>query len=219
MADDINTGELLLNRKSQSFVLTLIVVFALLAVLIFFYFFSFIPIEGESMENTIYDNQYCIVQRKCYNIERGDIVIVDVNTDKSKNSHDIVKRIIGISGDQLIFMHDENNNAIEAYICKKGSNHFVKLKESYIKESMTNENNFHNKNNDIKILPFTPELTSYNLDTLDPETYNTIIKCTVLIPNGHVFFMGDNRNVSRDSRYYGTRPLSKVKYKVLSVIY
>ncbi|MDE5592519.1 MAG: S26 family signal peptidase, partial [Clostridiales bacterium] len=57
------------------------------------------------------------------------------------------------------------------------------------------------------------------LDTLDSDTYNKVIKYTVLIPDGNVFFLGDNRNVSRDSRYYGTRPLSKIKYKVLTIIY
>lgn len=213
--NEFSTGELLFNRKKQSVILTWIVIFVLFSVLVFFYFFSFIPIQGESMENTIFHKQYCLVQRKAFDINRGDIVILDV-AEKGEQSHDIVKRVIALSGDKLIFMLAKDKKTVQLYLCKKGQNNFVKLDEPYIKESMSAlSNNYYQ----IPVMQYLEDLETYNLQTTPNNILKQIDSYITYVKNDYIFFLGDNRNKSRDSRFYGTRPLDNVKYKVISVIY
>lgn len=62
------------------------------------FFVRVIRVEGISMEDTLYNNDYLAVRRLFYEPERGDIVIID----SSSREEIIVKRIIGLGGEEVV---------------------------------------------------------------------------------------------------------------------
>ena len=217
MNGELNRGETLLNQKKTAFldISLYALIFVLIGFILFFYFLSFVPITGESMENTMYDKQYCLVQRKCFDVERGDIVTI--NTAKNgEKEHLIVKRVIATAGDTVVFMASKDKTYVDLYICTAGSDRFRKLNEPYIKERMRRSSPVYGEMN---IMNFDPDLTEIDLtDEKNSDAVAEIKNYSVTVPKNNVFFLGDNRNISRDSRYYGTRNLNKVTSKVLCVL-
>ncbi|BAH06736.1 signal peptidase I [Clostridium kluyveri] len=66
--------------------------------------------------------------------------------------------------------------------------------------------------NDGKVFVNNKELSEKYLPS-DIQTYSDITSFTV--PNNEVFVLGDNRNNSSDSRYFGSIPLNRIKAKML----
>ncbi len=80
-----------------------IVVSAVIAVIIIFCFlFRVVTIQGESMENTLYNNEKVIISNLFYEAKQGDIVVISRNTHNSAadvtNQGPIIKRVIATEG-------------------------------------------------------------------------------------------------------------------------
>ncbi len=217
MNSEINRGETLLNQKKSAFLDASLyaLIFLLLGFIVFFYFLSFVPITGESMENTMYDKQYCLVLRKCFDVERGDIVTIDTANNGEKE-HLIVKRVVGTAGDKLVFMISQDKKFVDLYRCNADGSYFQKINEPYIKERMKASSPVYST---VNLLPHDENLTSFNIN--DPDNADMLSQLSdyiITVNSDCVYFLGDNRNISRDSRYYGMRNLNKVTAKVLCVL-
>ncbi|MEE2682396.1 MAG: signal peptidase I [Actinomycetota bacterium] len=134
----------------------------------------FIP--SSSMTPTLQVGDRVLVNKLSYDfgdISRGDLVVFKKPQTTKQDSADLIKRVIATEG-ELIEIVDG-----EIFITENESSERKLLKEPYLSNGIT---------------------TSGFADTSRCETAT---ENSCLIPQDHVFVMGDNRAGSRDSRYFG----------------
>ncbi len=131
-----------------------------IALIIAFVIIQFVKptiVKQSSMEPNFHDKDYLFVSKQAYRFgepQRGDVVVFDSSlTDEDGNEKLLIKRIIGLPGEELDIIDEK------VYI------NGVMLEETYTK---------------------------------DGTTYGEIKD--LMIPEGQYFCMGDNRDVSIDSR-------------------
>lgn len=176
-----------------------IVASVVVALLIIVFLFQPTSVDGDSMNNTLSDNDKIIIN-KTQNIfhsspDYEDIVIIDSRVDRDRTFWDNVIDPIKYSIIVTKFTKDKDEEEEEIFWVKrvigkagdvlefkngKVIRNGVTLEEPYIKE---------------------------------PMTYESDEKVTV--PENSVFVMGDNRNYSKDSRIIGSIPLDHVIGKYL----
>tara|TARA_B100000575_G_scaffold268802_1_gene247997 strand:- start:117 stop:848 length:732 start_codon:yes stop_codon:yes gene_type:complete len=121
--------------------------------------------------------------------ERGDVIVFKTPAD---NRTDYIKRLIGLPGDRIQFID---------------SNLFLNNSE-ILKSIIPNKNSIYCGKREIDVLKFEellPNGTKYNtVYSRDISFKNSDL---FIVPNDHYFFLGDNRDCSKDSRF-----LSSVGY-------
>ena len=121
--------------------------------------------------------------------ERGDVIVFKTPAD---NRTDYIKRLIGLPSDEIQFINGDlylNGNQI-------------------IKKFITSEDVIFCGNNTIKVNTFEEKLPNgktYKASYRQDYSFQNSDKFT--IPENHYFFLGDNRDCSKDSRF-----LSEVGY-------
>ena len=176
----------------------------LLALFIRTFIIQAFKIPSGSMKPTLLIGDHLLVNKFIYGIripffdkyiihfkkpDRGDVIVFKWPKDESK---DFIKRVIGIEGDNIELRKDI------LYINGK------KIKKEYIGEYNADA---------VEYLEFIGERKHSLLDIPSQHTdYGPKI-----VPENFVFVMGDNRDNSQDSRYWGYVPLNKIKGKALII--
>tara|TARA_B100000965_G_scaffold393577_1_gene404663 strand:+ start:82 stop:810 length:729 start_codon:yes stop_codon:yes gene_type:complete len=114
---------------------------------------------------------------------RGDVIVFKTPAD---NRTDYIKRLIGLPGDEIQFIDGDlyiNNSQILKTIKKKNE-------KLYCGKQVINVNTFEEKlsNGKVYFASYSTENSYLNSDKF-------------LVPKNHYFFLGDNRDCSKDSRF------------------
>jgi len=169
-------------------------------------------IPSSSMERTLLVGDFLFVNKALYGAELplihtrlpafrdprlGDIVVFDSRTESGVK---VVKRVVGAPGDTLQMKN--------ATLWRNG----VAQRESYVEhvDSLTDTS--------------TPEMewqASYLLPGVNRATYHPTRDNwgPLTVPAGRYFVMGDNRDNSYDSRYWGFVPRNVIRGRPLFVYY
>ena len=159
-------------------------------------------IPSESMEQTLLIGDYLLVDKFCFGgsagwnrlmpyrkIQRGDIIVFHYPVNPAQ---DFVKRVIGLPGDRLRITN------------KRVSVNGVPLVEPYVQYITTLRNLY---------LDDFPQTNSPALE-VDAKWWKEMPKLVedhqLIIPEGQYFVLGDNRDDSRDSRYWGFVPRENI---------
>lgn len=131
----------------------IIIAFVVIVTLILFVFRA-VSVDGDSMLPNMHDGDRIITTNFLYTPQKGDVVVIDENTNYGKP---LIKRVIASEGDKIFIDFATG----DVYINDE------KLSEEYIYEKI----HIQEKDN-----------------------------VNMVVPQGYVFVMGDNRNNSLDSR-------------------
>jgi signal peptidase I len=172
-----------------------------IAVFVITFIVQAFQIPSPSMENTLLVGDYLLVNKLCYGggsvgdyfmpyrrVRRGDIVVFHYPLDPAQH---FVKRVIGIPGDRVRLVNKQV--FVNGTLLKEPYAHFTRPADDLFRDNF-------------------PRLDVLSGPT--PEWWVQLRKLVedgqLIVPEGHYFVMGDNRDNSYDSRYWGFVPQANI---------
>jgi signal peptidase I len=172
-----------------------------IAVFVITFIVQAFQIPSPSMEKTLLIGDYLLVNKLCYGggsladsvmpyrpVRRGDIVVFHYPVTPALH---FVKRVIGVPGDRIRLINKQ------VYV------NGTPLKEPYIQLTRPTNDVFRDSFPKLDIAP-----------GVTPEWWIQLRKLVengqLIVPQGNYFVMGDNRDDSYDSRYWGFVPQANI---------
>lgn len=150
--------------------------------------FAMAKVEQKSMENTLYSGEKLLVDKLSYNFtnpKRGDIIIFLKGEEKGnvlEESYMYIKEIISLNN-----IRDSRIRYVKRVIGIPGDEINIESGKVYVNGEKLDE--------------------TY----IKGETYDRDIKLPLIVGEDELFVLGDNREVSEDSRDFGTIKIDQVE--------
>ncbi len=172
------------------------------------YLWDIYYIDSNGMFPTFFKGDFLFVDKTFYQQnkpERGDIVAFNFSKDSYKG--DFIQRIIGLPGDIIeikdkeIFINGikiEREKILLKEVSKEIQKDFSKKNLVFFEEQIQN---------------------SPHLIVFDEDNHYAVNYKKEKVPDGHFFVMGDNRDFSFDSRFWGYVPRSLILGKVKALLF
>ena len=177
-------------------------------------------IPSSSMRPTLNVGDFILVNRYTYGLrlpivnkkiieinqpQRGDVMVFHYPGDTSV---DYIKRVVGVPGDVLVYRNKRLTiNGKEQVLQREGEYNYVESELRFVHTERYNEA-LGDRPHAVLLNPDMPQVHLSNVENFpqyEQCSYSEQeVRCTV--PAGHYFMMGDNRDNSRDSRYWGFVP-------------
>lgn len=177
-------------------------------------------IPSGSMIPTLHVGDFILVNRYTYGLrlpivnkkivemnspQRGDVMVFHFPNDPSI---DYIKRVVGLPGDSIVYRDKKLwVNGVEQAQLRDGDLNYVESGLNFVHTERYKEN-LNGRSHPVLLNPDMPPIHLNNVDEFpmfELCSYSEQeMRCTV--PLGHYFMMGDNRDNSRDSRYWGFVP-------------
>lgn len=172
-------------------------------------------VPSGSMRPTILEGDRVLVNKLAYDLKapfthwhvaqwddpkRGDVVVFPSPQDDTR----LVKRVVGLPGD-LIEMHNNRlfingqslaYGPIDVSVCSQ-------LDATALQESQLATEHLPGRAHAVMALPHLPAMRSFG---------------PVQVPAGHYFMMGDNRDNSHDSRFFGPVARSRILGQAVGIV-